>query len=314
MNALPEPATAPAYPNDRQVLVNIGNRYVVFGTQIAFAGRPLLGPDDVKTRFADRVGDEADFPPERLVQSIQVRDAETVLGISEDTFADIELIFNNNARLLVDIKVNSRDLKSKELSIYWERLREQNDIDGRFHEIWNFNIDRMKLTMLWVERTGIPAFCDLDPLDVWEFNSDGSVFDRAQLVERIEDWVGRIEGVYARVEEWASHLGLRAERARTILMSEELMQNFAIPDRELAILDLSRVDAPVMSVVPVGLWVLGSNGRIDILTREGSAILLDTAQPLEPPNWVYFLRGSERVFKPWNEAAFRELVSTDASA
>ena len=154
----------------------------------------------------------------------------------------------------------------------------------------------------------MPEHWDLAPLNVWEFNEDGSVFDRAMVVERVDDWLRRIANVYAQVEVWATQTGLTVECARTIIMSEELMQKFAIPDRELAMLDLSRDGKPVMAIVPVGLWVIGSNGRIDIITPDGTTLLLDRARPLEAPNWVYLVRGEGPEFRPWDEDAFRRLA------
>lgn len=269
MAAKPASLSAPPHPIDRQVLANVGNRYVVFSSQIAVPGRPMLGPGDVKIRFAERVGDETDFPEERLVRSIQVQGAEVLLEPSpaddSDRRADLAVSFANGTSVLVEIVVQQRDFRGKELERHWSELRDKRRNGQARHEVWNFNIERLKLTVLWADDEGLPQFCDLDPLNVWEFNEDGSVFDRAILVSRVEDWLHRLDDLYKVMDGWANAAGLTPSRARTILMSEELIQRFAIPDRELSILDFDRDSVPVMSAVPVGLWVLGSNGRLDLI-------------------------------------------------
>ena len=97
-------------------------------------------------------------------------------------------------------------------------------------------------------------------------------------------------------------------------MSEDPMQKFAVPDRELVILDLSRGEAPVMSIVPAGLWVVGANGRIDIITHERSAILLDASRDIGTTRWVYIVRGERREARPWDETAFRDLIGVEVHA
>ena len=51
-------------------------------------------------------------------------------------------------------------------------------------------------------------------------------------------------------------------------MSEELMQKFAVVDRELRVLDVIRDEQVIVSFVPRGLWLIGTWGRIDMITRD----------------------------------------------
>lgn len=305
---------APPTPYERQILVNVGNRYVVFGSQIRIHGQGLLGPGDVRDRFAERVGDETEFPPERLIGSIQIKDADVLDAPATGVpWADLRVNFANGGALTVDVKVGVRDFKTEELERHWAELRELSRKPGPPHEVWNFNVERLKLTILGWDGT-IPQLADLDPLCIWEFNDDGSVFDRTCLDDRLDDWQRRVEAIYAEAEAWAARDGLTADRSRTILMSEELMQKFAVPDREIPILDLNRGETPVMSIVPAGLWVIGSNGRIDVITQDRGAILLDVSRAMEPARWVYVVRGERREPQAWNEAAFRGLIGAAVPA
>jgi hypothetical protein len=49
-------------------------------------------------------------------------------------------------------------------------------------------------------------------------------------------------------------------------MSEELMQRFAVSDRELPVLDVLSGNRVTVSFVPRGLWLIGAWGRIDAIT------------------------------------------------
>lgn len=302
------------HPYERQILANVGNRYVVFGSQVRMHGHRLLGPEDVKTRFTERVGDETEFPPERLIRSIQIKDAEVRHELLEGPPpSNLKIVFPDGAVVTAAVSVGTRDFKGIELEQHWKELFELSRGPGPQHEVWNFNVERLKLSILYFDGN-TPQHCDLDPLYVWEFNEDGSVFDRAYLDIRLDDWQQRIAAIYAQAEAWGAREGLTADRSRTIIMSEDLMQKFAIPDRELAILDLSRGEAPVMSIVPAGLWVIGSNGRIDIITHERSAILLDASRDIGITRWVYIVRGEHREAQPWDETAFRDLIGVEVHA
>lgn len=298
------PAKSPA---TRQVLANIGNRYVVFGARNTLPGHRILGPSDVRQQFAERVGDEYDFPHERLVQSVLVDGAEVRPVHGPDHGWDIELIYPDGSKSLVEIKVRTRDFIGREFERHLDWLKNVKSSGLGQPEVWNFNVERLRLVVMTIDANDMPDFHELEPLNVWEFNRDGGTFERSHIVERVNDWVDRIHGVYSNVEGWSAGLGISIDKSRTVLMSEELMQKFAVPDRNLTILDLSKDGQPLLSFVPVGLWIFGSNGRIDIISRRGTTPLMDLARSLEPPQWAILRDRSKRVFEPWSEEAFVKL-------
>jgi hypothetical protein len=57
-------------------------------------------------------------------------------------------------------------------------------------------------------------------------------------------------------------------------MSEELMQQFAVTDREIPVLDVLDAEQVIASFVPRGLWLIGSWGRIEVITRARTQVLL----------------------------------------
>jgi hypothetical protein len=307
---IPIPAKNPA---TRQVLVNIGNRYVVFGSRSVLPGHRNLGPNDVRQRFSERIGDESDFPPERLVQSVLVDGAEVQPAYEADSGWDIEIIYPDKSKALVEIKIRTRDFLRREFDQHLGWLREVNALGAGSPEVWNFNIERLRLNIMTIDAGGRPNYFELEPLNVWEFNQDGSTFERSYVVERIADWVSRINNVYTNVEDWSAGLDFSIDKSRTVLMSEELMQKFAVPDRDLQILDLAKNGTSLLSFVPVGLWLFGSTGRIDIISKNGTTLLLNTAHSLDPPKWMILLDKANRQFEPWSKEAFLKLLK-DAEA
>jgi hypothetical protein len=300
----PIPAKDPA---TRQVLANIGNRYVVFGTQSVLRSHRILGPTDVRQKFSERVGDEYEFPLGRLVQSVLVDGAEVRPVHGPDQGWDIEVIYPDETKSLVEIKIRTRDFVTRERDRNLDWLRKTKASGSGKPEIWNFNIERLRLNIVTIGDGDMTSSVALEPLNVWEFNQDGSTFDRSYVVERIADWVKRIDDVYASVEEWSLGRGVSIDKSRTILMSEELMQKFAVSDRELPILDLNKDGKSLLSFVPVGLWIFGSNGRIDIISRQGTTLLLDMARSSDPPNWSILLDKVARTYEPWSKEAFIKL-------
>ena len=295
-----------SHPKDRQILAGIGNRYVVFGSAATRPGRKMLGPEDVEGRLP-RVGDERDQLALRLASSLVVEGAR-VRATADEAFGDIVLEEPNGERTLVEIRAGDRDFTGLDLRRAWSHLAEDAEIAGLRREIWGFNVERLKLGIVWSEGPLSPRFERLDPLDVWEFNADASVLDRRQVSHRVDDGVARIDALYADVESWAGSGGLKVERIRSVPVSGELMQRFAIPDRDLSILDVVRGGDPILSLVPVGLRGSGTSGRIDAITARGTWRLVDQACAPDAPRWVLVDPKDRDAAQAWGLASFRELL------
>ena len=131
----------------------------------------------------------------------------------------------------------------------------------------------MKLSVIRLEQSQL-QIDRLNPLDVREKTADG-VFERARVVEEVEDWARRISALYSNIGEWLNDQpGLRCEESRAVTMSEQMMQKFAVPDRELPILDVLSGDQVIISFVPRGLWLNDAWGRIDVITSDHTQILV----------------------------------------
>jgi hypothetical protein len=290
---------------DRQVLVHLGNRYVLFGSETKLPASFAFSPKDIQSAPA-RVPYEDEVPTERLLNSIRLSGTQ-IRHVHTGGSGDISFEDKNGKTVLVEVKFRERDLGRADYERFGKLFRDSRP--GTSQEVWNFNVERLHLEILEYEEGRFNGARSFRPLDVWEFDTDGSIFHRAQVLERVNDWEHRITALFDQVDQWATHANFQTDRTRKVLMSEELMQKFAVPDRELPVLDILRGGDPVASFVPAGLWLIGANGRIDVIMHEGSRALIDNAKELKPSDWN-ILGASRREFQRFDEAAFRELMST----
>lgn len=116
-----------------------------------------------------------------------------------------------------------------------------------------------------------------------------SIIDREHISNRIADWKKRVENLYKEIEKWLKTEPIFSINiGNPIPMYEELMQSFQIKQTEVETADVLKGKKIVLSFKPKGLWMIGANGRLDILTRNGSYILIDTAEQFESPNWKIY--------------------------
>lgn len=291
-------------PDDRQILISLGNRYVVFGSGVSLPDRRQLGPEDVAHVYA-RVADERDGVERRIVESLVVEGFEVQIGTGTD-FGDVTIVDQNGQSALIEIKTGDRDFAGLNLGQAWDELAQAAE-KGERREIWGINLERLGLGIVWSEGALAPGFVQLPALNVWAYNKDGTVFQRQDVVDRVEDWSRRIEDLYAEIEVWALASGFAVTRNRSVPMSEELMQRFAVSDRDLCILDIASGNEPIASFVPVGLWLIGFDGLISVITRSGTFKLGGRASVSNSPDWV-LTNPKDRSMKPWNQDEFRSVL------
>jgi hypothetical protein len=292
-------------PSQRQVLVNLGNRYVVFGPSAGLPETIRFDPE-TNSEVVPRVADESEVSEARIAQSLRVSGMKTAAPTEETRNADVELLDDDGKRVLIDIKVRERDPKQRDFEQAQQRLMEAASI-GETLEVWYFNIERLKLVVMHLDQSHF-RIAELIPLDVWE-KTAGGVFNRARVVEEVEDWVRRVGALYDDVRVWlGDRPDLRCEQSRTVTMSEEMMQKYAVTDREISVLDVLDADQVIASFVPRGLWLIGSWGRIDVITRDRTEILvaLRSEGSLE---WRLVSPESRRRMEPFDKNALLALVS-----
>jgi hypothetical protein len=255
-------------PTNRQILVNLGNRFVTFAPETGLPQANRFDPE--QSPDLPRVADESEVAEARIAETLQVSGMNRGAPHPED--ADIELVDEDGTRILVEVKVREREPKARELQLGTEEIRRAK-ARGKHLEIWYFNLERLNLTVMRIENSA-PRFDQFVPLNVWEKTPSG-IFERRRVVEEVEDWLHRVERLYAQIQEWVSDRGdLRLDATRSVTMSEEMMRNFAVTDRDVPVLDIVRGDHVVASFVPRGLWLIGAWGRIDVITKNMTSILI----------------------------------------
>lgn len=121
------------------------------------------------------------------------------------------------------------------------------------------------------------------------------------------DWERRIDDLYIQIEGWLP-AGYAAQRHRTKLMHEEMMQKFGIAARRLPILNITRGSVPVATIEPRGLWIIGANGKLDMIVGQKQYIIVDTAENLASPSWIFTPFSNRRERQPLTQQTFCSLV------
>src|SRR6266567_3167445 len=110
-----------ADPDKRQILVNLGNRFVVFGPEGGLPESLRFDPDASPT--LPRVADESEVAESRITETLQVAGMTRVQSESAgEISADIELVNSEGDHILVEVKVRERDPKQRDFEAGMEHL------------------------------------------------------------------------------------------------------------------------------------------------------------------------------------------------
>jgi Holliday junction resolvase-like predicted endonuclease len=185
---------------------------------------------------------------------------------------DLALTDREGLVVFIDVKVRSHSPKSRDLNAGYEKIRFSQE-QGRNLEVWHFNTERLNLLIQSYDR-GMPIHCEIAPVDVWE-TTDSGIFRRDQVVAEVARWEKNVKELYEVIINWYNGIAnVTFELSRTVCMSEEMMQKYAVSDRELPILDILSEGHVLASFVPRGLWLIGAWGRIDIITPTQTRMLV----------------------------------------
>ncbi|MGP0106481.1 hypothetical protein [Rhodoblastus sp.] len=125
--------------------------------------------------------------------------------------------------------------------------------------------------------------------------------------QRVADWHDRIVGLYTQIESWLPD-GYSARHDRTMLMHEEMMQKFGVAARKLPILEITRDSVPVAKIEPRGLWIIGANGRLDMIVGQNQYIIVDTAENFASPSWIFTPLSNRQNRHPVTQQTFCSLL------
>ncbi|MCP4109645.1 MAG: hypothetical protein GY749_29680 [Desulfobacteraceae bacterium] len=137
-----------------------------------------------------------------------------------------------------------------------------------------------------------------------------SKIDKPFIEGKVKDWKQRLDSLYSLVEKSLTGMqNVECRQTKHMTMYEELMQKFEISPEKIPILDVYKDKNVIATFKPVGLWVIGANGRIDILTKSGAFILVDKAENGENSEWKVFSPKNRKKEEDFDPVFITELVS-----
>jgi len=138
-------------------------------------------------------------------------------------------------------------------------------------------------------------------------NSD---LTQSDIIARIDDWIARLNQLFAQVEEWRQRLSYETDGhcGEMLQRNEELMIKFDVPPRQVPVYTVIHKKKR-LSFVPKGLWVIGANGRVNITTNKNLYILVDLeGRDGHPSKWVLVTPNAKQVHRDFDLNTFIELL------
>lgn len=123
------------------------------------------------------------------------------------------------------------------------------------------------------------------------------VITQELVQDRVVDWVKRVDNLYMTIKDWLHPIeGCRVVEHQDATMYEELMHRFGLRPQAMPTLDIYQDDELIARMKPIGLWIIGANGRVDLMSRHGGAQIIDESEPFQESKWIahdreHFLEG-----------------------
>ncbi len=138
-----------------------------------------------------------------------------------------------------------------------------------------------------------------------------SEINKPYIERRANDWVKKVKTLYSFVKiALVNHKEIECKSSENMVMHEEPMEKFGVSPKDVPIFDLYMDKKLIATFKPVGLWVIGSKGRIDILTKAGAFILADVSEDEEQSEWKVYTPENRKKGESFNEGFIDKLVSS----
>lgn len=111
--------------------------------------------------------------------------------------------------------------------------------------------------------------------------------DRDHVLRRLQDWRERVYALYAALQEALRDSPFTVNREVRLIPQEWMLDKFGInrAEQEIDILRIVRPEGDNAAILsPVGLWIVGANGRVDLIIMHAigreAYMLIDESKPL----------------------------------
>jgi hypothetical protein len=133
--------------------------------------------------------------------------------------------------------------------------------------------------------------------------------DTLYVKKRVEDWAQRVHDLIEILTIWANgkeNIEIRASRKQK--MDEGMMKDFGVPMHEIDSADVLKNGQIIMALKPFGLWIIGANGRIDLLTGSKNFVLVDESLKFQEPKWKLYLKDDKKQGVRFTKEVFFQLI------
>ena len=130
--------------------------------------------------------------------------------------------------------------------------------------------------------------------------------DKKYVERRVQDWQRRVQTLYGTILSWLP-LGWSGTETGGVPFHEEPMQRFDVGQVVLPVLLLKRGDDRA-KLEPRGLWIIGANGRVDLVHGADHFLLVDRSENFDASDWqVSSLRDRIRQ-RPFDQEWLAEML------
>ena len=134
--------------------------------------------------------------------------------------------------------------------------------------------------------------------------------DTNYIERRAEDWKIRVKNVIQDITDWlVGENDYEIRAAKKQRMEEGLMKSFNVPFKEIDSADIFKNGKMKATIKPFGLWVMGANGRIDLISEKGNFILVDHAEAFEQTQWKLHQKDNRQDWVVFDKAVLLNILS-----
>lgn len=214
--------------------------------------------------------------------------------LAPDTGIDFLYSDRDGLRVAVEVKLirtqPERAVRDRaQLQIH--RFLERNKNTADRAEVWIVSKGGSQLTIWQGEERqdyGLASIVSTDDRVAFDLARRKPI-DSEYVEGRALAWIRLVKCLFTELSEWCESEGYNADQSSSTTMNEDLMQRFGVSPLSVPILKIYQTGVAVASVLPIGLWVIGASGRLDLLMSRSSASIVNVSYDPEIADWLIYI-------------------------